>query len=500
MRPLQKLASETMVYGLSSVLGRVLNYILLVPFYTSIFLPAEYGVITEWYAYAAFLQILYTYGMETAYFRFVQKNPAAFDWALSTLLTSSLVFSGLLVLLATPITAALGYPDHTHYVYYFAAILAVDTVLAIPFAQLRLQKHALFFAGTKLFQIGLTIVLNLSLLYGCAHIAAGNGLPSLQPWIARWYDPAKKVEYVFMVNLIANAAILPLLSRSFVRFKFQLPWQSLRPMLVYAFPLLLVGLAGTVNEMLSRAMLRRWLPLDFYPGQSNEDILGIFGACYKLSIFMQLGIQAFRYAAEPFFFAQARQRNAPALFSTVMHWFILATCFILFAISINLDLLGQLFLRKAAYRPALPIVPYLLLGYLLLGVYYNLSVWLKLTDKTYYGTWMTLIGAAINIVLNKLLIPQLGYWGSVWAMVASYASMTALCYYWGQKHYPIPYQLGRQLLYIIGTMAMVYLVKCFSYASMLQATVSNLVVTMLFGGILYRLGRKQAAEAFSHSE
>lgn len=491
MRPLQKLAGETVLYGLSSVLGRIFNYLLLAPFYTSIFSPAEYGVITEWYAYAAFLQILYTYGMETTYFRFVQKEPAAFNWALSALLTSSLVFSGLLVLSATPITAALGYPGHTLYVYYFAAILALDTVLAIPFAQLRLQKRALFFASTKLFQIGLTIALNLCLLYGCAHIAAGNDFPSLQPWIARWYDPARKVEYVFMANLIANAAILPLLSQSFVRFKFQLPWQSLRPMLVYAFPLLLMGLAGAVNEMLSRATLRRWLPLDFYPGQSNEDILGIFGACYKLSIFMQLGIQAFRYAAEPFFFAQARQRDAPALFSTVMHWFILVTCFILFAISVNLDPLGRLFLRKAAYRTALPIVPYLLLGYLLLGVYYNLSVWLKLTDKTYYGTWMTLIGAAINIVLNKLLIPQLGYWGSVWATVASYATMTVLCYYWGQKHYPIPYQVGRQFLYVAGTMISVYLAGRIPYTSMLQAVGSNISLTVLFGSILYILGRQK---------
>ncbi|MEL6358443.1 MAG: lipopolysaccharide biosynthesis protein [Bacteroidota bacterium] len=500
MRPLQKLASETVLYGLSSVLGRVLNYLLLVPFYTSIFLPTDYGVITEWYAYAAFLQLLYTYGMETAYFRFAQKEPAAFDWTLSALLASSLVFSGLLVLLATPITVALGYSGHTRYVYYFAAILAVDTAAAIPFARLRLHKRALFFVGAKLLQIALTIALNLGLLYGCAHIAAGNSLSSLQPWVARWYDPTKRVEYVFMANLVANAAILPLLSRSFMHFRFRLPWQSLRPMLVYAFPLLLMGLAGTVNEMLSRAMLRHWLPPGFYPGQSNEAVLGIFGACYKLAIFMQLGIQAFRYAAEPFFFSQAQERNAPTLFSRVMHQFILAACFILFAVSTNLDLLGQLFLRKAAYRTALPIVPYLLLGYLLLGVYYNLSVWFKVTDKTYYGTWLTVIGAVINIVLNKLLIPQLGYWGSVWSTVAGYASMTALCYYWGQKHYPIPYRPVRQLLYLAGTMTSVYVVRSISYASMPLAVMSNLVLTVFFGGILYGLGRKKEADTFSHEE
>lgn len=499
MRPLQKLASETALYGLSSVIGRALNF-LLVPFYTSMLLPAEYGIMTEWYVYIAFLQVVYTYGMETAYFRFSQQEPAAFDIAFSAMLTSSLVFSGLLVFLATPITLALGYPAHAHYVYYLAAILAVDTLLVIPFARLRLQKRALFFASTKLLQIGLNIFLNLGLLYGCAHIAAGHYLPSLQPWVAHWYDPARKVEYILIANLVANAATLPLFSKSIAQVKFQLSWQALRPMLMYAFPLLLMGLAGTVNEMLSRAMLRHWLPADFYPGQSSETVLGIFGACYKLSVFMQLGIQAFRYAAEPFFFAQAQQRNAPALFSTVMHWFILAACFTLFAVSANLDLLGQLLLRSATYRTALPIVPYLLLGYLLLGVYYNLSVWFKLTDKTYYGTWLTLAGAVINIVLNKLLIPQIGYWGSVWATVASYGCMAALSYYWGQKYYPIPYQMSRLLLYIIGTLTSVHLINSIPYVSRPQAVISNLLLTMLFGAVLYGIGCSKKRNASVHTE
>ena len=487
MRPLQKLASETALYGLSSVVGRILNY-LLVPFYTSVFLPAEYGVITEWYAYAAFLQVLYTYGMETAYFRFAQREPAAFDLALSVLLTSSLIFSGLLVFFAIPITAALACPGQEHYVHYFAAIVALDTVLSIPFAQLRLQKRARFFAITKLLQIGVNITLNLALLYVRTHLATGH-LPS---WIAHWYDLARSVEYVFLANLLATMAALPLLGPSLMKVKFRLPWQQLRPMLVYAFPLLLMGSAGAVNEMLSRAMLRHWLPTGFYPGQSNEEVLGIFGACYKLAVFMQLGIQAFRYAAEPFFFTQAQQRNAPVLFSTVMHGFVLATCFILFAVSANLDLLGHLFLRQAAYRAAIDIVPYLMLGYLLLGVYFNLSVWFKITDRTHYGTGLTVTGALVNIVLNRLLVPQLGYWGSVWASVASYASMAALCYYWGQKYYPIPYRLGHQLLYVGGTMVSVYLVRSLPYTSFPQAVVSNLVLTILFGGVLYGLRQRRA--------
>jgi O-antigen/teichoic acid export membrane protein len=493
MHPLRQLASETVLYGFSSVVGRVLNY-LLVPFYTSIFLPADYGLLTEWYAYAALLQIVYTYGMETAYFRFAQQEPASFDLAVSTLLMSSFVFSSLLALFATSITVCIAHPGCECYVYYFATILAVDAVLVIPFAQLRLQNRARFFASAKLLQIGLNIVLNLALLYGCANIYADHYLASLRPYVAYWYDPARKVEYVFIANLVANAAAFPLFGKLLRQVKFRWSWQLLRPMLVYAWPLLLMGLAGTVNEMLSRAMLRHWLPPGFYPGQSNETILGIFGACYKLATFMLLGIQAFRYAAEPFFFVHAQTRNAPALFSAVMHWFVLGACFILFAVSANLDLLGHLLLRQAEYRVALEMVPYLLLGYLFLGLYYNLSVWFKLTDNTRYGTWLAGIGALVTISLNIVLIPILGYWGSVWATVASYATMSFLCYYWGQKHYPIAYQPGHKLAYVMGTMGSVYLVRHIAYTSWTNTVVSNLILTLLFGALLYGLGRSVGAK------
>ncbi len=490
MQPTKKLARETALYGLSSVVGRILNYIL-VPFYTSIFLPADYGILTEWYAYAAFLQVLYTYGMETAYLRFAKQEPSAFDLAVSVLLVSTLVLSGLLVVFATPITIGTSYPGCERYVYYFATILAIDTILTVPLAQLRLQGKASFFASIKLFQIGLNVTLNFVLLYGAAQIDKGHWLASLQPYIACCYDPKKCVDYVFIANLVANAAALPLLSTPLRQIKFQVSWQRLKLMLTYAWPLSLMGLAGVVNEMLSRAMLRHWLPPDLYVGQSNEAILGIFGACYKLAALMLLCIQAFRYAAEPFFFSQAQARDAPALFSTVMHWFILGACFVLFSVSINLDLLGLLLLRKAEYRMALEVVPYLMLGYLLLGVYYNLSMWFKLTDKTHYGTWLVGIGALVTIFLNRLLVPQVGYWGSVWAMVASYATMCLVCYYWGQKYYPIPYQMGRKLAYIIGTMVCVLLTKRIPYTNSTNAMVSNLVLPLLFGLLLHRLGHSK---------
>lgn len=488
MQPLKRLLSETALYGLSSVVGRILHYLLLVPFHTSIFSPAEYGTITEWYAYIAFLQVLYSYGMETAYFRFAKEYPKALDLAISTLIISTCLFSGLLVLGATPITHLIARPGQERFIYYLAAILTVDTMLAVPFASLRLQNRAFLFAFAKLLQIGMTIILNLFLLYVCTHIHADQWLPGLQYWINSWYDPAKKMEYVLLANFLANITALPLLGLSLPRIRLQYTWAQLRPMLGYALPLMLTGLAATTNEMFSRMMLRHWLPPHLYPGQTNEAVLGVFGACYKLAVFMLLAIQAFRYAAEPFFFTHAKKHYAPQLFSAVLHGFVLVACFILFAVSINIKLLGHLLLGRADYAAGLPIVPYLLLAYLLLGVYYNLSVWFRLADKTHYSALLMSLGAFVTLGLNRLLIPMLGYWGSVWATIASYATMGALCYYWGQRHYPVPYRVGRELLYVMATWTSIWFVSLLPYGTWTQAVIGNLALTCLAGMLLGQLG------------
>jgi O-antigen/teichoic acid export membrane protein len=486
MNALKKLVSDTAIYGISSILGRVLNYFL-VPFYTSLLLPAEYGVITEFYAYAAFLNIIYMYGMETAYFRFAaQGRPIeVFRLTISLLILTTLVFSSILVALATPIINLLHYPGQECYIYYFVGILAVDTMLAIPFAQLRLANQALHFAKAKCLQIGLNIALNLLFLYILPGIDENKFLGSFSPFITYIYTPGHHIIYIFLANLIANICVIPLLARSLVHFKFQINWKKIQPIFLYALPLLAMGLAGTINEMLSRALLKHILPIDFYPGQTKETILGIFGACYKLSIFMLLGIQAFRYAAEPLFFTHARDKHAPQLFSKIMHGYILVGCFILFAVSANLDLLGYLFLRKPEYRTSIEIVPYLSLAYLWLGIYYNLSVWFKLADKTYYGSLITIIGAGITVLLNILLVPYWGYWGSVWTTVCSYFIMAAICYYQGQKYYPIPYQIGHGLAYILGTLLLIILVRNINYAYWMYGLLSNALFTVIFGIVVY---------------
>lgn len=446
----KKLASQTAIYGVSSIVGRVITY-LLVGVYTRVFVPAEYGIVTELYAYVAFLNIVFTYGMETAYFRFANRpdtdRRALYNRTLSLLLVSSLLLSGLLVLLAGPLAALLKYPGQEKYFIYLALILGIDAVAALPFARLRLENRARKFAGLRLLNVVVNVGLNLFFIKLCPDVLAGRYLPALHPLVELVYNPSVGVGYVFIANLIANALYLPLLWRELSDFRFRAPDLAvLWPMLTYAYPLMLMGLAGMVNEVLDRIVLKYWLPEGFYPHLSNQAAVGVYGACYKLSIFMSLVIQAFRYAAEPFFFAQSADKNSPATFALVLKWFTLCCALIFVVISLNLEDFGLMV--GPAFREGLVVVPILLLANLFLGVYYNLSVWFKLTDKTYFGTYIGFGGALLTVLLNLWLIPLLGYVGCAWATLACYFMMAAVCWWLGERHFPIPYPVARLLSWL----------------------------------------------------
>lgn len=446
MGQLRQLAGQTVIYGASSVVGRVLNY-LLVPLYTAVFSPEAYGVVTELYAFVAFLNIVYTYGFETTYFRFATKSDTPikyFNITQSSLIVTSVFFSGFLMLFSSEIASLLQYPGQGRFIVWLAAVLAIDAIVAVPFARLRLEGSAIKFAGLKLGNIGLNIGLNLFFLVFCPWWLASNP----DSWISFIYSSELGVGYVFLSNLIANAAYLLPFSRWFLQLKFTLG-KEWKMMLAYAWPLLLMGFAGVTNEMLSRVLLKYWLPEGFYPGFSNQEILGIFGACYKLSVFMTLAVQAFRYAFEPFFFAKSKEQNSPELFARVMHGFIIFAAFSWLVISLFLPELAPIFLRRESYLTALGIVPWLLGGGLFLGVYFNLSVWYKLTDKTIYGAWTTILGAGITVIANFALIPLMGYMGSAITTFVSYLVMVVVSYLYGQKFYFIPYQTGKGLFYIL---------------------------------------------------
>ena len=450
----KKLASQTAVYGVSSIVGRVLTY-LLTPIYTAAFAAAQYGVVTGLYAYVSFLNVVFTYGMETTFFRFANRpgtdRRELYDRVMSLLLLSTVALTGGLMLLARPLLGLLEIPPgHEQYAIWVALILGLDALTAIPFARLRLENKARRFASIKLVGIVANVALNLFFIVLCPAVASGKWLSGLQPLVARVYDPTMGVGYVFLSNLVASGLTLLLLGRELLDFRFRLDLAFLRPLLGYAYPLMLMGLAGMVNETLDRILLPKWLPVGFYPGQSSLTAVGIYGACYKLSIFMSLVIQAFRYAAEPFFFAQSTDKNSPATFAVILKWFTLCCAVIFVGISLNVEDFGQLFLRRPEYLQGLVVVPILLLANLFLGVYYNLSVWFKLTDKTYYGTYIGAGGAVLTIILNFLLIPVLGYLGCALATLACYFMMAILCWRLGERHFPVPYpalRLGLWLLF-----------------------------------------------------
>ena len=499
----KKLASQTAIYGVSSIVGRVLSY-LLVPIYTAHFEAAEYGVVTGLYAYVSFLNVVFTYGLETTFFRFANRagedRRELYNRTMSLLLLSSVGLTLLLMLLARPLLALLDLPPgHDEYAIWVALILGLDAVAALPFARLRLENKARKFAAIRLTNILLYVGLNLFFVVLCPAVvqsAPGSWLAGLKPLVTAIYDPSLGVGYVFLSNLAASALTLLLLGRELLDFRFRWPDLSfLQPLLAYALPLMLMGLAGMVNETLDRILLPKWLPADFYPGLSRLGAVGVYGACYKLSIFMSLVIQAFRYAAEPFFFSQSTEKNSPATFALVLKWFTLCCAFIFIGISLNLSWIGPLFLRRPAYLTGLNVVPILLLANLFLGVYYNLSVWFKLTDKTYFGTYLGAAGAVLTIALNFVLIPILGYTGSAWATLACYFMMAALCWWLGERHFPVPYPVGRLLLWLLGAVGLVVGGQGLIGTLPLKAGYAlGLVLPVLYGGLVYGIeGRRPSA-------
>ncbi|MER2998857.1 oligosaccharide flippase family protein [Pontibacter populi] len=491
----KKLVGQTAAYGLSSIVGRMLNY-MLVPIYTDAFLPPEFGVMSYLYAFVGFFNVLYTYGMETAFFRFANKPGAdkhkLYNQVLSIILSSSVVLTAILMLLSGPIA---DYKDYSaqeqNYIIWLAAILAIDAIVAIPFAWLRLQNKAVKFASIKMANIIITIVANLFFLWFCREIYNGTFLQGLRPFVTTVYDPDFGIGYIFIINLVANALLIPMLWKELRIFRFELNSEVLRPMLVYAYPLMLMGMAGMVNEMIDRILLEDWLPESLYPNHSNKAIVGIYSACYKLSIFMTLVIQAFRYAAEPFFFSQSEDKNSPQTFALIMKWFVIACAFIFLFISVFRDDFGYIFLRRPEYREGLMVVPVLLLANLFLGVYYNLSVWFKLTDKTKFGTYISFGGAAITIVGNLLLIPVLGYMGSAIATLVCYFSMALASYLLGNRHYPIPYPVKTMAGYILLAAALVWATIVIDIENWWVRHAFHLAVSVAFLAIVWLFERRR---------
>jgi O-antigen/teichoic acid export membrane protein len=455
MSQLKKLAGQTAIYGLSSILGRSINFLLIIV-YTAYLTKADLGAFTGIYALIGFLNIVFTYGMETAFFRFStgkNQDPGRVYQTSQSLLLLSTAVLGTVVYLAAPLLAqAMNYEGQAYLFRWTAILLSFDAVLAIPFAKLRLENKAVTFAGAKLANILLNVFFNLFFLIWMPQGIESGLLPAeLLAFPSHW-----GVEYILLANLLANGLIIPLVWWKAGFFSFTLQKDILKPMWAYSLPLLFMGLAGVTNELISRLLFEYVLPLQYYAGLTAREAAGIFGANFKLAILMNLVIQAFKYAAEPFFFRQAKEADSPQRYAQVMHAFVLFCALLMVAISVNLHWIGPLFLKGEAYAIGFSMVPMLLLGYLLLGIYFNLSIWFKLTDQTSYSLWITLLGAGVSSAGILLLVPIWGFMGAAVSTVACYLVMAGVCYRYGQLYYPIPYQTGKGLFFLLLAFTLSY--------------------------------------------
>ena len=444
MAGIRQLANQTIWYGLSNIVGRFINY-LLTPILTFIYASADYGDISILFATAAFLNIVFTYGMETSYFRFTQQEEQqkVFNTTFSMLLITT---TALLVLLLTPIqyiadTMNLG--EHPEWLVYVVLIVALDTFAVIPFSKLRQDGKPKKFAAIKLLNILINMFFVIFFLYFCKEDYESGK----QNFFASLYNPNLGIGYVFIANLIASAATLLMLVKEFTGFQINLDKKLLKEIFIYSTPLIIVGFGGIINETIDRFMI-----VYHFNGTAEEarSANGIYSANYKLAVLIVLFIQTFRMGAEPFFFKQSTKDNARETYAKIMHFFIIVCSLCFLGVVLFLDIWKHFMgiNKHPEYLQGLFIVPILMLAKIFLGIYYNLSVWYKLTNKTKTGAIITLIGAVLTILVNYLLIPYLGYLACAIATVVCYGSMMVISFIQGQKHYPIPYDIKNGFLYI----------------------------------------------------
>ncbi len=484
MGTIKKLASQTLTYGLSTIVGRFINF-LLVPLYTSVYNPYDYGIVTDLYALVAFLNVVLIYGMETSFFNFVRKDEHSIGKTCATgfnnlIITTSffLVFGSLFY---KQIASPLGYSNHPEYILWFVWILGLDALSALPFALLRQLNKPLKFSVIRLLNVGLNVLLNLYFLLWAPHLVAKG-------FSAPLFNPEIGLGYIFISNLAASLVTLILLLPECLKFGFKADPELRKSMLNYAWPLIFIGLAGIANETFSRVILKY-----LTPGEDGLYELGVFGAFYKLSMIMTLFIQAFKFAAEPFFFSQHKNENAQLLYARIMDYFVMVCAFIFVFTMLFIDNLAALLIRNESYYThpdGMKIVPILLMANLFLGIFYSISVWYRLTNNTKKGSQLSIAAAIITVVLNLLLIPHFGFLASAWVTLVVYAFLAIANYIWGQKHYPVPYNLPK--LGMLLALALLIYGSAFYINPLINLSkwVINPVWLLIFGGVMYIIEKK----------
>ena len=444
MSGIKKLAGQTLWYGVPRIVSRFLFFgISLLGF--QLYDPNGSYAYTQIYAVVPFLNILFTYGLETSFFRFAQikDRQQLYNTLNISLLVSTILLTVLLFLFKEPIVRFLEIEKHPEYVTWMIGIIFFDTLYTLPMAKLRLEERPVKYAFINVF----SIVLNIALVLFFFYIARPAHEKDPNSFLGKMFNPEIGIGYFILANLMASGFTLLLLFKEFASFRFVFDKKLWKEVMHYSYPLIIVGFGGMINEMLSRVIYRKVLDID---PEREEFELGVFGANYKLAVLITIFIQVFRMAAEPFFFNQSKHEGAQKMYARVMKFFVIACCFMFLIIALFLMAWKELIASKhAAYAEGIYIVPILAMGSVFLGIYYNLSVWYKLTNRNIIGAYITIAGAVITIVLNFALIPEHRYTGAAWATFICYAFMMVVSYYMGQKYYPIPYAKKKLLTYII---------------------------------------------------
>ncbi len=439
---MKRLAKETAVYGLSSIIGRILNWFL-VPMYTRVLDgTGEFGIFTNLYAWVAFLLVLLTYGMETGFFRFINKKEEAgpmrvYSTTLFSIGSTSILFILIAFSLLSPISDWLGYAEHPEYVGMMLGIVAVDAFTSIPFAFLRYEGRALRFAAIKLLSIFLNIGLNVFFLVLCPLLY--QHVPGAIDW---FYIPGYGVGYVFVANVITTAVtFFVLIPDMLPGFRCKPDFALLKQMLRYSFPILILGIAGVFNQTADKIIF----PFLFDDKVYANEQLGIYGACFKIAVVMVMFIQAFRYAYEPFIFAKNKTDENTMAYSEAMKYFIIFGLVIFLGVMFYLEILK--YFVAPEYYPGLKVVPIVMLGELFFGIYFNLSLWYKLNDQTQWGAYFSLMGCAVTVFIIVFFAPVYGFMACAWASFCCNLLMMLVSYFVGQKKFPIRYDLRSALIY-----------------------------------------------------
>ncbi len=440
---IKKLAGQTLWYGVPSIATRFIGYILN---FSLIFIYQAVNTadLTQIYAIFPFLNILFTYGIETSYFRFIQKKDknVLFNTLSISIIFSTILFTALLFIFQKPIVEFTAMQDHPKFINWMAIIIFFDTLSALPFAKLRQEERPKKYAFIKL--IG--IVVNVFFVFWFIGICPNLAINNPNSILLFFYNKEIGIGYYLIGNIVGSALTLFLLFGEMKSFTFQFDKKLWQEVMKYAFPLIIVGLGGMINDMLSRLVFQHVTTL---PTLEAKKQLGIFAANYRLAVLITIFIQMFRMAAEPFFFNQSKNKNAPETYARVMNMFVIACSFMFLFVGLYLDVFKEIMtLKYKEYGEGIEIVPILAMGSVFLGIYYNLSIWYKLTNKNWYGAIITLIGAAVTIILNIIWIPKYGYIGCAWATFICYFLMMLMSYFWGQKHFSVPYNIKKIALYI----------------------------------------------------